>query len=230
MINASGYIYDKVLSAPGNHAKIMIVDDEAFVIGSDNLYPGFLSEFDYLVEGKDAVNKLLESYWEPLWKYSGPHCINVQVSKGYSRAAAEVGGGGTAFSDTPPEGQRLTRLLVRSGDVVDAIQATYGGKELPLHGGPSGGANAIDLSEGEYITEISGQYGGYFGAVHILELSIRTNRRMLPTYGSTRYAENPRPFSFKAESGEAIVAFSGRTFRHSDGTDYVSALGVVFQG
>jgi len=76
VINASGYIYDKVPSAPGNHAKIMIVDDEAYVIGSDNLYPGFLSEVDYLVEGADAVNELINSYWKPLWQYSGPHSLS----------------------------------------------------------------------------------------------------------------------------------------------------------
>ncbi|WP_300320092.1 phospholipase [Accumulibacter sp.] len=82
VINASGYIYDRVPSAPGNHAKIMIIDDEAYVIGSDNLYPGFLSEFDYLVEGKDAVSTLLKTYWEPLWQYSWPHRINAQASGG----------------------------------------------------------------------------------------------------------------------------------------------------
>lgn len=76
VLNASGYIYDKVPSAPGNHAKIMIVDNEVYVIGSDNLYPGFLSEIDYMVEGADAVNELITSYWNPLWKYSGPHAIS----------------------------------------------------------------------------------------------------------------------------------------------------------
>jgi len=49
---------------------------------SDNLYPGFLSEFDYLVEGKDAVSTLLKTYWEPLWQYSWPHRINDQASGG----------------------------------------------------------------------------------------------------------------------------------------------------
>ena len=76
VINASGYIYDKVPSAPGNHAKVMIIDDEAYVIGSDNLYPGSLSEFNYLVEGRDAVNALIDTYWKPLWQYSSPHGIS----------------------------------------------------------------------------------------------------------------------------------------------------------
>jgi murine toxin len=77
VINASGHIYNKVPSAPGNHAKIMIIDDELYVVGSDNLYPGSLSEFNYLVEGKEAVNDLLESYWCPVWRYSGPHGYTV---------------------------------------------------------------------------------------------------------------------------------------------------------
>jgi len=51
----------------------MIIDDELYVVGSDNLYPGSLSEFNYLVEGQEAVKELLESYWSPLWKYCGPH-------------------------------------------------------------------------------------------------------------------------------------------------------------
>ncbi|MEL6494896.1 MAG: phospholipase [Cyanobacteria bacterium J06623_7] len=67
---------DGVKSAPGNHAKIMIVDDELYVVGSDNLYPGFLSEFNYLIEGDDAVNELIKSYWTPLWDYSEPHDVN----------------------------------------------------------------------------------------------------------------------------------------------------------
>ncbi len=73
LIKASGSVFRKVPSAPGNHSKLMIIDDQAYVIGSDNLYPGSLSEFNYLVEGPDAVNALIESYWKPLWKYSSPH-------------------------------------------------------------------------------------------------------------------------------------------------------------
>ena len=76
VLKASGAVYDAVESAPGNHAKIMIIDDEAYIVGSDNLYPGFLSEFNYLVEGEAAVKDLLESYWGQLWQYSSPHCAN----------------------------------------------------------------------------------------------------------------------------------------------------------
>ncbi|TNH44005.1 phospholipase [Photorhabdus luminescens] len=76
LIKASGPVYPKVPPAPGNHAKVTIIDDELYVVGSDNLYPGYLSEFNYLIEGEDAVKAFIKSYWEPLWKYSGPHSFN----------------------------------------------------------------------------------------------------------------------------------------------------------
>ena len=76
VVKASGKVFKKVESAPGNHAKIMIVDDVSYVVGSDNLYPGFLSEFNYLIEGEEAVNEMVKSYWEPLWQYASPHIVN----------------------------------------------------------------------------------------------------------------------------------------------------------
>lgn len=74
-VSASGFFYGAVDSAPGNHSKVMIVDDEVCIVGSDNLYPGNLAEVNYLIEG-EPVNDLLESYWKPLWKYSGPHAYS----------------------------------------------------------------------------------------------------------------------------------------------------------
>ncbi|WP_205519064.1 hypothetical protein [Streptomyces olivoreticuli] len=65
-----------VPSAPGNHAKLMVIDDEVYVVGSDNLYPGFLSEFNYVIEGEEAVADLLENYWNPLWGYASRHALS----------------------------------------------------------------------------------------------------------------------------------------------------------
>ncbi|WP_345829024.1 phospholipase [Erwinia sp. HDF1-3R] len=73
LIHASGFFYPKVTPAPGNHAKITIIDDELYLIGSDNMYPGYLSEIDFMIEGKQAVDELLKSYWHPIWKYSSQH-------------------------------------------------------------------------------------------------------------------------------------------------------------
>ncbi len=100
VIKASG-AKGKVPSAPGNHAKIMIVDDEAYVVGSDNLYPGFLSEFNYLVEGKEALKEMLDAYWKPLWKYSGPH---------------KEGGGSFVPAPTPTKEPSLNQFVYKSGN------------------------------------------------------------------------------------------------------------------
>ncbi|SFD34763.1 phospholipase [Pseudoalteromonas denitrificans] len=81
VLKAGGFKGKPVDSAPGNHAKIMIIDNETYVVGSDNLYPGFLSEFSYLIEGQAAVDDMVKSYWTKLWHYSGPHCANTHCKK-----------------------------------------------------------------------------------------------------------------------------------------------------
>lgn len=53
-----------------NHAKIWIVDDEAFHVGSDNLYPHNLQEFGTVIESQDLVRTLVSDYWNPLWDFS----------------------------------------------------------------------------------------------------------------------------------------------------------------
>jgi phosphatidylserine/phosphatidylglycerophosphate/cardiolipin synthase-like enzyme len=66
-----------------NHAKFWMVDDRAFHVGSDNLYPHNLQEFGYVVESVDLAREMLASYWEPLWTFS-------------SRVAIELPGDGGA--------------------------------------------------------------------------------------------------------------------------------------
>jgi phosphatidylserine/phosphatidylglycerophosphate/cardiolipin synthase-like enzyme len=53
-----------------NHAKLFIVDEQAFYIGSQNLYPADLQEFGLIVDDPAITAELLSSYWEPLWAYS----------------------------------------------------------------------------------------------------------------------------------------------------------------
>jgi phosphatidylserine/phosphatidylglycerophosphate/cardiolipin synthase-like enzyme len=53
-----------------NHAKFWMVDDRAFHVGSDNLYPHNLQEFGYVVESPALAREALASYWEPLWTFS----------------------------------------------------------------------------------------------------------------------------------------------------------------
>ena len=53
-----------------NHAKLVAVDDEAFYIGSQNLYPGRLQELGVIVENRDAANELNFAYLRPMWDWS----------------------------------------------------------------------------------------------------------------------------------------------------------------
>jgi phosphatidylserine/phosphatidylglycerophosphate/cardiolipin synthase-like enzyme len=53
-----------------NHAKLVAVDDEAFYIGSQNLYPGRLQEVGVIVDNKEASNELNFSYLRPMWDWS----------------------------------------------------------------------------------------------------------------------------------------------------------------
>lgn len=53
-----------------NHAKMIIVDDSVFYIGSSNFYSSHLQEFGYFVQNPAAARTLLDSYWNPLWEFS----------------------------------------------------------------------------------------------------------------------------------------------------------------
>ena len=53
-----------------NHAKLWMVDDRVFYVGSDNLYPVNLQEFGYIVDDQRAAAELLDAYWTPLWQWS----------------------------------------------------------------------------------------------------------------------------------------------------------------
>jgi len=59
-----------------NHAKFWMVDERAFHIGSDNLYPHNLQEFGYVVESPSLAREALAAYWEPLWMHSSRVAID----------------------------------------------------------------------------------------------------------------------------------------------------------
>jgi phosphatidylserine/phosphatidylglycerophosphate/cardiolipin synthase-like enzyme len=53
-----------------NHAKLVFVDDQAFYIGSQNLYNAGLTEFGFLVDDTAAAATLRADYWDPVWTQS----------------------------------------------------------------------------------------------------------------------------------------------------------------
>ena len=56
--------------AIANHAKFWMVDERAFYIGSDNMYPVNLQEFGYIVDDTKAAREVIDAYWTPLWQWS----------------------------------------------------------------------------------------------------------------------------------------------------------------
>jgi phosphatidylserine/phosphatidylglycerophosphate/cardiolipin synthase-like enzyme len=50
-----------------NHAKLVSVDDAAFYVGSENLYPARLQELGMIVESPTASSTLRREYLDPLW-------------------------------------------------------------------------------------------------------------------------------------------------------------------
>lgn len=53
-----------------NHAKLVAVDDQAFYIGSQNLYPGRLQELGVIVDNRAAADELDFTYLRPMWDWS----------------------------------------------------------------------------------------------------------------------------------------------------------------
>lgn len=52
----------------GNHAKIVMVDEKIFYIGSDNAYGSGLAEFGMITDDADITAEFNEKYWVPLWE------------------------------------------------------------------------------------------------------------------------------------------------------------------
>ena len=55
----------------GNHSKLWMVDERAFYIGSDNMYPVNLQEYGFIVDDPAAARELIDTYWKPLRQWSG---------------------------------------------------------------------------------------------------------------------------------------------------------------
>lgn len=61
---------ERVARKIANHAKVWIVDDQLFYVGSQNFYPSDNQEFGYAVHDATAAATLLRDYWNPLWQHS----------------------------------------------------------------------------------------------------------------------------------------------------------------
>jgi hypothetical protein len=137
----------------------------------------------------------------------------------------------SSFDDSPIVGAAgnppITQLVVRSGNVLDAIQATNTGKfenpsttppvvkltySLEQHGGNGGAASTVATTVDDPIVQISGYTGTWFGWNVVLQITLTTKSgKTFGPFGTMANATSKTPFNFTAPSGQSIVAFKGTT-------------------
>jgi len=121
----------------------------------------------------------------------------------------------------------ITQLTVRSGEVLNAIQAvnTGNGKyntgtqntgtgvfTLLQHGGDGGNSNTVNIPLDDPIVSISGYTGNWYGRDCVLQLSLTSKSgKTYGPFGTMGGASSKTPFNQTAPSGQSIVAFSGTT-------------------
>ncbi|UTH73724.1 jacalin-like lectin [Chromobacterium sp. IIBBL 290-4] len=118
----------------------------------------------------------------------------------------------------------ITQMTIRSGDVLNAIQAdsTGTGKYnagtngkvfmLPQHGGDSGGSHTIEIPLDNPIVSITGYTGVWYGWQCVLQLTLTAqDGSTYGPYGSMNGSTSRTPFAQNAPSGQSVVAFRGST-------------------
>jgi len=145
---------------------------------------------------------------------------------------------GLPFNDTADAqrlNQSITAVNIRSGEIVDAVQALYGAAKtaLPQHGGQGGGVSSIVFDPGERLIRVAGIYGNWYGAIYILQVTLATQTKSYGPYGSMGGSSNPIPFSFDSQPGEQIIAFSGSIVSGQQAdrsiSQFLATIGVTFR-
>ncbi|HEX5747344.1 MAG TPA: hypothetical protein VFZ09_13960 [Archangium sp.] len=86
----------------------------------------------------------------------------------------------------------MTSLLVRSGDIIDAIQPGYGSNTAPFEGGPGGNPTTIDLT-GDSIVSLTGFTGTYFGMAQVSQITFHTaSGKTYGPFGTLRNVHDAR--------------------------------------
>ena len=103
---------------PALHAKVIAVDDQAVLVGSQNAYPNQLQEFGYIIEDSRAMADMKREFLDPL-EYWGRKAALPVSGKGDQRTGSQDpsppagNGNGTGTGPLPGEG---TPWVVSVGD------------------------------------------------------------------------------------------------------------------
>lgn len=186
-----------------------------------------------------------------MWRFNSG---NFQFEQGQFMILYQLGNPptGDTFDDTAIIGAAgnpdITQMTVRSGDVLNAIQAvntgtgsyntgTQGTKTglftLLQHGGDSGGSETVKIPPDDPIVSISGYTGLWYGWQCVLQLTLTgKSGASYGPFGSMAGSTTRTPFTQSAPSGQNVVAFSGSTVTVplADGsqTAIIASLNAVF--
>lgn len=157
-----------------------------------------------------------------------------------------------AFDDTAivaaAGNPNLTKMTIRSGDVLNAIQSVNTGTgpyntgtqgtetgifTLLQHGGNSGGAQIINIPLNDPIVSISGYTGPWYGWQCVLQLTLTgKSGTTYGPFGSMAGSTARNPFVQTAPAGQSVVGFSGSTvtvpLAGGSQTAIIASLNAVF--
>ena len=163
------------------------------------------------------------------WKYElvrklGPVGVNRNVGVDQNDTFDDT-------SEALASGSPITRLVVRHGSYIDAIEVAYGGLQMPRHGGDGGSAAVpIDLPSDDYLIRVSGYWADPYDAGTVIT-GIEFETKRGAKYGPFNSGTQPghQRFDFAASDGEQILAFfgsSGLTIKRGP-TVALASLGVT---
>lgn len=159
---------------------------------------------------------------------------------------------GNTFDDTAivalAGNPNITQMTIRSGNVLDAIQAVNTGTgpyntgtqdpktgefTLLQHGGNGGGSTTINIPLNDPVVSIAGYTGSWYGWECVLQLTLTSKSGVTyGPFGNMDGSTSQIPFRQDAGSGQSVVAFSGSTVMVplADGTEtaIIASLNAVF--
>jgi len=135
------------------------------------------------------------------------------------------------FDDTTAAqglGLPLTKIFLRYGNVINAIQAFYGDAQTPLtyHGDPVG---EVPVAAGDPIAHVSGFYGSWFGGNYILQLTFVTSGgKTYGPFGNMDYGNTRTPFTFDLQPNERLITFFASTaYPNNRQWTFIGSLGIT---
>lgn len=111
--------------------------------------------------------------------------------------------------------QKLTKIIVSSGEIIDGMEFIYDENERFKCGGNGGSEREISFSDGEYIKKMEWKslYNSYYGGDVLAEVSFITNKNVYKI--SAGFAESAEEsFSASADEGHEIMAIEGSAERY----------------